>query len=184
MSTAATRVTEPGGAPVDPSSATAQAASMGAMLINPVGPGALDGPRMAAREALYGNSELERKTIAAYDDAAFDRVRRTETSLRESAETSMQRNAKHVETAENVAGRLLTLAKDLRRGKVSVEDAATEYQRLQALAKDTQSRLERAAHEAARHTERLSDPYAATQNLIAKMPRSSFVGLDPSRFIR
>ncbi|MGN7964906.1 hypothetical protein ACTJKK_02390 [Microbacterium sp. 22179] len=183
--TIATRVTGPEStAPeVEP---TSQLRDNGGTLINPIGPGTLDGPRIAAREARYGNSQEEIEAVMAIDQAAFDRVRPLEQYMIGRAENfiddvmgtmhpvSHERRLGLIDKTEDIVTNLNDLVTELERG-APASDLADRFVALQNQALHLAlPKLVRAMGEAESHLPKMIDPYTEVQRLIAKMPYSSF----------
>lgn len=167
---------------------------VGHTLVNPIGPNQLDGPRLAARESRYNNSTEERAIIAAYDEAAFDRVRPMEKFFiaqadRLAAEVTVPNpvNGKPglIDATEEIVTELNNLVTALERGG-SASDLAERFKALQNKARhEALPRIGRTQHAIENsHLPRLADPYGAVQNTIAKMPYSSYRPIDPARYIK
>lgn len=188
MSTA-TRVTgpdstTPDGQPAD----TVRSRDLGGTIVNPIGPGTLDGPRVAAREAQYGNRQAEIEAVMDIDQAAFDRVRGMETYLLGRAENFVEdvtgigagtRRPGLIDKTEEIVTNLNNLVTELERG-ASASDLAERFVALQNEARHTaMPKLSRAMREAESHIPKMQDPYGETQRLIAKMPFSSYRPIVP-----
>jgi hypothetical protein len=190
----ATRVTGPHSTtPEAVAEDTARHRDTGGTLVNPIGPNQLDGPRVVARESGYRNSTDEREMIAAIDKAAFDRVRPVEQFFinqaeRLAAETTQPNpvNGKPgtIGTADEVITGLYAVVTELERG-ASASELAERFKSLQNRARqELLPKIARTQHAIeTTHLPRLEDPYAAAQDIIAKMPYSSFRPLDPARYI-
>ncbi|WP_308491288.1 hypothetical protein [Microbacterium terrisoli] len=155
----------------------------GGALVNMVGPGALDRIRREARERAYPNSETERRYINAVDRAVFDRVSGLEKHMVAAAEHELAANTKHLEAADGVFDDLLALRTRLDRGFEDPQALATEYRKLLGRARDVQRKLASAARSAAFYGERVDDPYAAADHVMAMLPVSSYIPIDPSRYL-
>lgn len=190
--TTATRVTGPEStAPeVEP---TTQHRDNGGTLVNPIGPGTLDGPRVAAREARYGNSQEEIEAVMAIDQAAFDRVRPLEQYMIGRAENfvddvmgtthpvSHEHRPGLIDKTEDIVTNLNDLVTELERG-ASASDLADRFVALQNQALHMAlPKLLRAMGEAESHLPKMIDPYGEVQKLIAKMPHSSYRPITPAK---
>lgn len=194
--TTATRVTGPEDtAPATPTDDTARYRDTGGTIVNNIGPGTLDNPRIAAREAQYGNRQAEIEAVMDIDQAAFDRVRELETFMIGRAENfvadvmgttegSGPRHARRhglVDKTEEIVTNLNDLVTELERGG-SASDLAERFVALQNEALYTaMPKLSRAMREADSHIPKMQDPYAEVQRLIAKMPFSSFRPIAPAK---
>lgn len=187
MSTAS-RVPGPTASATDTPTETARYRDSGGTVVSPIGPGTLDGPRLAAREAEYGNRQREIEAVMNIDNAAFDRVRSLERYMIDRAEdfvadvmgategTSARRARRPglIDVAEEVVTGLNALVTELERG-ASAGDLAERFIALQNEAKHAAlPKLARAIQEVDGHIPKMEDPYGEVQRIIAKMPYSSF----------
>ena len=193
--TTATRITEAealGYSSTPAVETTARYRDTGGTLVNPIGPGTLDGPRIRAREAHYGNRQAEVKAVMDIDQAAFDRVRALEQYMIGRAENFIEdmngsrkgigpKRPGLIDTAEDIVTNLNDLVTELERGAT----ASALAERFVALQNDAMHaalpKLLRAMNEAEGHLPRMQDPYSATQDIVAKMPHSSFRPIVPAR---
>lgn len=190
----ATRVSGPESTAPDVAPEHVHYRDTGGSLVNPIGPGFLDSARIAAREAVYGNSQQERETVFAADQAAFDKVQALEQFLVDRAEgfiDSVTREGSEtvrpgiITATESVVTRLNGLVTELERG-VPASQLAERFKDLQNEATHAALpkllRAKQAIEET--HLPNMEDPYGATQRAISKMPRSSARPIDPQRYIR
>ncbi|MCZ0710576.1 hypothetical protein OYT00_11245 [Microbacterium paraoxydans] len=192
----ATRVTGPEDtAPAAPTDDAARYRDSGGTIVNNIGPGTLDNPRIAAREAQYGNRQAEIEAVMAIDESAFDRVRELEAFMIGRAENFVAdvmgstegfgpRHARRpglIDKTEEVVTKLNNLVTELERGG-STSDLAERFVALQNEARHTAlPKLSRAMREADSHIPKMQNPYAEVQRLITKMPFSSFRPIAPAK---
>lgn len=164
----------------------------GGTLVNFIGPNQLDGPRVAAREAQYGNRQAEIEAVMDIDNAAFDRVRPVEDGMMARAEQfidDMERKGTEavrpglIESTEGIVTQLNNLVTQLERG-TPASQLAERFKQLQnearAIALPKIVRALQAVENS--HLPNMEDPYGRVQDkIIAKMPRSSFRPLRPQR---
>jgi len=187
-----TRVTGPESTAPEASSASTPYRDSGGTIINLIGPNQLDGPRIAARLAEYGNRQEEREAVTAIDNAAFDRVRALEQSWIDNAKAfigSVTRKGNDttrpgiIDSTEEIVTQLNNLVTALERG-TPASQLAGRFKQLQneamhpALPKalDAMRAIENS------YLPNMIDPFGRAQDTIAKMPMSSLRALDPKRF--
>ncbi|MDL5351583.1 hypothetical protein [Microbacterium sp. zg-YB36] len=165
---------------------------MGGTIVNVIGPNQLDGPRIAAREAQYGNRQAEIEAVMDIDQAAFDRVRPVEASMAARAEhliDEVERKGSDtvppglLESTEGIVTQLNNLVTQLERG-TPASQLAERFKQLQnqaiTMALPKVVRALQMIEES--HLPNMEDPYGRVQNkVIAKMPNSSFRPLRPRR---
>ncbi|WP_104195220.1 hypothetical protein [Cryobacterium sp. M25] len=134
---------------------------------------ALDEPRMAARDASYANSEVERRTIAAVDEEVFDRVRPMEQMITAQAESHVARGKSSVEGAFALRQELEAVRDDLVRGKDVVE-LTRRYTRLRGEVEKMRRLQQSYGKSTDSLAAKVADPIAATQRTLSLMPRSNF----------
>ena len=139
--TTATRVTGPDTTAPEAQSDTGPIRP-GGSLVNPIGPGTLDDPRVAAREAQYGNRQAEIDAVMAIDQAAFDRVRALEQYMAGRAENfvadvmgtthpvSHERRPGLIDKTEDIVTQLNDLVGELESG-ATASDLAERFVALQ-----------------------------------------------------
>jgi hypothetical protein len=140
---------------------------------------ALDMPRIAARNATYPNSEVERRTIAAVDDEVFDRVRVMEQLITEQAENHIARGTASVDSAFSLLQDLEAVRDDLRRGKDTTE-LTRRYVKLRYEVERMQGLQQSYGRSAEALGAKVADPIAATQKTLSMMPRDNFQPIDMS----
>lgn len=139
--------------------------------------------RAEARTAKYDNSIQERETIAAVDDAIFERVRPMEQLALANAERLLantnpdQRGADGepvgnvVQIAEGHVAELHAIRDALHEGRVSTAELAERYKKVQsAIQYGDANRLLARAQEAKSLAKRLADPLAHTEHILSLMP--------------
>lgn len=145
--------------------------------------GIFDRIRAEARTAKYGNTLEERETIAAVDQAIFDRVRPLEMLAIDQAKALLantepgQRNASGqpvsnpVQVIEGHLTELDAIRDALREGKVSTAELAERYSKVRrAVEHGDGHAIVARAREAKSLAERLSDPMRHVQKVLHKMP--------------
>lgn len=193
--TTATRVTGPNSTMPEATAYATPRHDAGGSLVNPIGPGTLDDPRIAAREAQYGNRQEEIEAVMSIDQAAFDRVRALENYMIGRAEnfvadvvgstegfgTHHNRRAGLIDRTEDIVTELNDLVTQLERGATAV-DLAQRFVALRNKAThEALPKLSRAMLEADTHIPKMQDPYGEVQRVIAKMPHSSFRPVVPAK---
>lgn len=155
-----------------------------------IGPNQLDGPRIAAREAQYGNRQAEIEAVMDIDNAAFDRVRAVEEGMAIRAEhfiDEVERKGTDtvspglIESTEGIVTQLNNLVTQLERG-ASATQLAERFKELQnqALHMAIPKMVRALQAVETSHLPNMEDPYTRVQDMvIAKMPRSSFRPLKP-----
>lgn len=174
-----TKVTEPGGPAVAPSSPTGG----GGSLVSTLPANLLDSARQRVRKQTYPNSTAERDMVDAVDRAAFERVRPVEQHLVEQGEAHVQRTRSKVQEASDLLEAMEKLNRRIRRGE-STADLAQEYRTLAARAGTMLDQLSRAGREAESWRAKVADPYAHTQKVLSLMPYSSGVLIDPTPYLQ
>ncbi|WP_100813584.1 hypothetical protein [Microbacterium lacus] len=189
----ATKVTGPESVTPDVQPAeTVRYREMGGTIVNVIGPNQLDGPRIAAREAQYGNRQAEIEAVMDIDQAAFDRVRPVEAGMAARAENfidDIERKGTDtvspglIESTEGIVTQLNNLVTQLERG-TPASQLAERFKDLQNQARHMavpkMARALQMVEES--HLPNMEDPYGRVQNkVIAKMPHSSFRPLRPRR---
>lgn len=189
----ATKVTGPeSSTPEAQPAESAHHRDMGGSLVSFIGPNQLDGPRVAAREAQYGNRQAEIEAVMDIDQAAFDRVRPVEQGMMARAEQFIDEVERKgtdtvtpglIESTEGIVTELNNLVTQLERGTPASQlaDRFKELQnRAHAMALPKIVRALQAVENS--HLPNMEDPYGRVQDkVIAKMPRSSFRPLRPQR---
>lgn len=187
----ATKVTGPESAtPEAPPAENTHYRDVGGTIVNVIGPNQLDGPRIAAREAQYGNRQDEVEAVMDIDQAAFDRVRAVEESMTARAEhliDEIERKGTDtvppglIESTESIVTQLNNLVSQLERG-APANQLAERFKQLQNEARHIAlPKMARALQAIERsHLPNMEDPYGRVQSkIIAKMPHSSFRPLRP-----
>ncbi|MCM3503023.1 hypothetical protein M3667_14215 [Microbacterium sp. P26] len=145
--------------------------------------GIFDRIRAEARTAKYDNTVQERETIAAVDQAIFDRVRPLEMLAIDRAKALIedtepgQRNANGqpvgnpVQVIEGHLAELDAIRFALREGKASTAELAERYKKVQrAVQHGDGHAIVARAREAKSLSGRLSDPLGHVQKVLHKMP--------------
>lgn len=143
---------------------------------------ALDAPRIAAREATYPNSTTEAAHIRATDEAVFDRVRPFEQHLVQMAESHLAHGGQKMQEVVGLIEELEDIRSELRAGG---DTAALAKRYNVARAKIQRSSSVLRGLEKSTDTLRVkaADPLAAAQEVISKMPRSSFNPVNPAAYL-
>ncbi|MDH6237899.1 hypothetical protein [Cryobacterium sp. CG_9.6] len=134
---------------------------------------ALDQPRIAARNATYPNSEVERRTVAAVDEEVFDRVRPMEQIITAQAESHVARGKASVEAAFSLLQELEAVRDDLRRGK-DTSELTRRYTKLCREVERVRGLQQSYSRSADSLRAKVADPIAATQRTLSMMPRDNF----------
>lgn len=145
--------------------------------------GIFDRIRAESRTAKYDNTIQERETIAAVDEAIFDRVRPLEILAIDQAQRLIantdpgQRTAdgqpvgNPVQVIEGHLEELDAIRDALREGKISTAELAERYKKVQnAVQHGDGHAIVARAQEAKNLAKRLSDPMAHAQKVLHKMP--------------
>ncbi|PXA68534.1 hypothetical protein [Cryobacterium arcticum] len=170
------KVDSPDGSDVEE---TQPAVQPGHYFVTSVAEDALDAPRIAARNASYPNSEVERRTIAAVDDEVFDRVRPMEQVIAAQAEEHVSRGRTSVEGAFALLRELEAVRDDLRRGQDTAE-LTRRYTKLRHEVDRMQGLQQSYGRSAASLRAKIADPIAAVQKTLSMMPRENFRPIDLS----
>ena len=127
--------------------------------------------RAKARLGQYGNREDEKETIHRVDQQIFDTVRVFERHLIEQADALDGRRTELIAEATAISDELSLLTREVTRKKVPFDaNTARRHQILAQRADETADELERLNGDVNHVAEKLSDPYAAYEQLLDRFP--------------
>lgn len=144
--------------------------------------------REEARVASYANSQVERATVAAVDDAIFDRVRFSERQVIGRAERLLGTEATNsasfkpdprrqpaMKIADQHLDELLAIRTELERGKTPVSELAERYKKVQtSIQNGDAARLLWLASETETVRKQLSDPIGHAERILSHMPLANW----------